>query len=287
MWVDGKTELYAVIGSRVEHSLSPTIQNAAFRQLNLNCVYMAFSINPNYLSEAVRGLKIIGVKGFNVTMPYKVAIMPLLNRVDALAKRVGAVNTVKNNRGSLVGYNTDGDGFLMALDDEGVNPQDKKFVVIGAGGAARAITFSLAKMTEKVVILNRTEDRADELSSALSRFYRKPFRSGKLDSNTLSEELEDCDVLVNATSVGMHPDVTSSPVSRDMIKPDMTIFDIVYSPLKTRLLRDAEIQGAKTISGIKMLVYQALKSFEIWTGKRAPAKVMLHIAMKELERSRW
>ncbi len=284
MKVDGKTEIYAIIGNPIEHSLSPIIHNVAFKELNLNAVYVAFKVTQENLVGAVNGLKSLGVKGFNVTIPHKVSIIPLLDEVEPLTLQIGAVNTVKNKDGKLVGYNTDGLGALEALREKGVNPDNKKIVIVGAGGAARAIGFTLAKYAKKLVILNRTEEKAVELSKVISENSNLPVEGLKLTHLTLEEKLKDADIVINATSVGMHPKVEETPIPKNFITSKMTVFDVVYNPLKTRLLREAEEMGAKTVDGLGMLIHQAVKAFEIWTGLKPSPKTMLQAALKELRK---
>ncbi|RLG92148.1 MAG: shikimate dehydrogenase [Candidatus Hecatellales archaeon] len=281
--MNAKTSVYCVIGDPISHSLSPNIHNAAFKRLKLNSVYLAFKVQKEFLVEAVKGLKSIGVKGFNVTIPHKVSIIPLLDKLDPLAEKIGAVNTVKNVDGKLIGYNTDGEGVLKAFEVEDVSLKNKKVVMVGAGGAARALAFTFANHAKEIVILNRTEEKALELASSISRSYNLPVKGLKLNMENLSLELKDAEVVVNATSVGMHPNIDETPIPKNLIKPEMVVFDVVYRPIKTRLLKEAKQVGAKTINGLAMLVFQAVKAFEIWTGLTPPIDAMFRAALRGLK----
>jgi len=283
MEIGTDTRVYALIGDPIEHSLSPLMQNLAFRSLGLDCIYLAFRVKPEELGWAIKGVRALGVSGFNVTVPHKVAVIPFLDDVDHSASDVGAVNTVTNRSGRLVGHNTDGSGALAALSDEGVDLKGKKVVILGAGGAARAIAFATAHAAGSLVIMNRTTSKAEELSSDLKKRYRKLIEARKLSNETLSEELVDAEVLINATSVGMSPRTEESLVNRHMIRPKTTVFDIVYNPLETKLISEAKAAGAKTIGGAKMLIYQGALSFEIWTGIKAPVDEMLKAVIRRLK----
>ena len=283
MSVNGKTRVCAIIGDPVEHSLSPVMHNAAFKKLGLNLVYVAFTVTSTELKTAVLGAKSLGLKGLNVTMPHKNAVMNYLDAVDSTAKSIGAVNTVLNNQGKLIGYNTDGSGAMIALQENGVDPEEKKLVLLGAGGAAKAIAYQAAQDVEELVILNRTPEKAKKLAEALKSFGAK-VKAGTLSSKVLEEELPTTDILVNATSVGMHPDVDISPVPSDLLHSDLSVMDIIYNPLETKLLKDAKSAGAKVVSGIEMLLYQGAVAFEIWTNCPAPVEVMREAALNELEK---
>jgi shikimate dehydrogenase len=283
MTVNGKTRVCAIIGDPVEHSLSPVMHNAAFKDLGLNLVYVAFTVTSTELKTAVLGAKSLGLRGLNVTMPHKNAIIHYLDEVDSTAKSIGAVNTVLNNQGKLIGYNTDGSGAMIALQENGVYPEEKKLVLLGAGGAAKAIAYQAAQDVEELVILNRTAEKAKKLAEALKSFDAK-VKAGTLSSEVLKQELPTTDILVNATSAGMHPDVDISPVPSDLLYSDLSVMDIIYNPLETKLLKDAKSAGAKVVSGIEMLLYQGAVAFEIWTNCPAPVEVMREAALNELEK---
>lgn len=283
MKINGKTSIYAVIGHPISHTLSPAIHNAAFAKVNLNAAYVAFDVLPANLWKAVEGFKSLGVKGFNVTTPHKLSIISFLDRLDSIAERISAVNTVKNVNGELQGYNTDGEGVLGVFQHENIPLKGSKIVIIGAGGAAKAISHALASEAGELVILNRTEKRAIQLAESLSKYYSSLIKSKQFTRRTVSEELSNAQVLINATSVGAHPNTDESVVDKECITEKLTVLDIVYNPLKTRLLRDAESKGAKTLNGLSMLVHQAIKSFKIWTGIEIEPSIMFQAVEKELE----
>jgi shikimate dehydrogenase len=283
MEISGKTRICAIIGDPVEHSLSPAMHNAAFRELKLNLVYVAFTVTKNELKEAISGAKTLGFRGLNVTMPHKNAVMKYLDETDSMAKSIGAVNTVLNDGGRLVGFNTDGVGAMSALKENGVSLDGRKLLLLGAGGAAKAIAFQAAQEVEELVVLNRTSEKAEKLAEALCRKFGKKVRGGAFSSEFLKEEIKDADILVNATSVGMHPDVNRSPVPRTLLRPSLCVMDIIYCPLETKLVMDAKAEGAKIVSGLEMLIYQGAASFEIWTNQSAPVEVMKKAVLNKLK----
>ncbi len=282
MEISGKTKVCAIIGDPVEYSLSPVMHNAAFKELGLNLVYVAFTVTRNELKEAISGARILGLRGLNVTMPHKNAVMKYLDKLDSTAKSIGAVNTILNNQGKLIGFNTDGTGAMIALQENNIPPVEKKMLLLGAGGAGKAIAFQAAQEVEELVILNRTSEKAELLAEALRKKFGKKVKGGAFSSEILKEELEDADILVNATSVGMYPDVNGSLVPKSSLRPDLCVMDIIYSPLETKLVMDAKSVGAKVVSGLEMLVYQGAVSFEIWTNCPAPVEVMKKAALTKL-----
>ncbi|HUT68948.1 MAG TPA: shikimate dehydrogenase [Dehalococcoidales bacterium] len=284
--ISGKTKICALIGDPVEHTMSPVMHNAAYKKLGLDYIYIPFRVAPEQLAAAVDGLRALNVKGFNVTIPHKVSIIPMLDGLDPLAEKIGAVNTVVNNDGELRGYNTDAEGFLRALLERGVDPGGKNVVVLGAGGASRAITYVLAEKNAALTILNRQLelDWAEDIAELIREDFGKVVRVLELCEEYLAEALEKADILVNATSVGMSPAVDESPVPAGLLKDSLIVFDVVYNPMMTRLLREAREAGARTIGGIDMLAWQGALAFEKWTGQAAPLDLMRKEAMKMLER---
>ncbi len=285
MRLSATTRVCALIGDPVEHSLSPTMHNAAFENLSINFVYLAFRIGKDELRNALAGMRSLGIHGLNVTMPHKKAVMQYLNEVDPTAKFINAVNTILNKDSRLVGYNTDGVGALKALKENGIKVANQKLVLLGAGGAGKAIAFNVAQETGELVILNRTVGKAELLAESLRKKFKADVKAEKLSPENTVRELSDTDVVINATSVGMYPDVDASPIDQKWLKPDLCVMDIVYNPLVTKLASDACIVGAKFVSGIEMLVYQGAASFEIWMNRSAPVEVMKRAVMSELSRS--
>jgi len=282
MEISGKTKLCCVIGDPVEHSLSPVMHNAAFKELNLDFVYVAFTVRKDELRNAIAGARSLQVHGLNVTMPHKTSIMKHLDEIDPTAKFIGAINTVLNADGKLIGYITDGVGAIKALKENRVSLEGKKLLLLGAGGASKAIAFHAAQEVGELKILNRTTQKAKELAEALHKKFDKKVSGNMLSSETIKKELEDTDILVNATSVGMHQNVNQSLVDSTWLRPDLCVMDIIYNPLETKLAKDAKSVGAKVISGIEMLVYQGAASFEIWTNRPAPVKVMKEAILNKL-----
>jgi shikimate dehydrogenase len=282
MNVTGKTRVCGLIGDPIEHTLSPIIQNAAFQALKLDYAFLAFKVKSSQLEAAVNGMRALNIRGLNVTMPYKSAVIDYLDRVDLSAQIVNSVNTILNKENLLLGFNTDGAGALKALRENGAEPKGRKVLLLGAGGAARAIAYTLAKEADELAILNRTLKEAQNLARMLERTLNKKVVAGSLSQSEIQQNLQDSDILVNATSVGMKPDADESPVVPKLLHPDMAVMDIVYNPVETKLAKHAEAAGAKVVSGVEMLIYQGAASFEIWTGKSAPVEVMRKAALKHL-----
>ena len=285
--ISGKTRVCGVIGDPIEHTMSPVMHNAAFKELGLDYLYVSFRVRKEELGKAIEGMRALNIRGLNVTLPHKVAIIPFLDELDPLVERIGAVNTIVNDDGVLTGYNTDAAGFLQALLEQGIEPKGKNMVILGAGGASRAISFILAERGAHLVILNRALelDWAEELAGRLSQAFQRETKALVLNRENLAQVLRKTDILVNATSVGMSPNIDETPVSPDLLSSDLILFDIVYNPIKTRLLREAEEAGAKTISGLDMLVWQGALAFEKWTGLKAPVEVMREEIIKRLIRT--
>ena len=282
MKINGKTRICAIIGDPVEHSLSPIMHNAAFEELGLNLVYITFEVNSRNLKRAILGVRSLGILGLNITMPHKNAAIKYLDELDAVAKAINAVNTVVNQQGTLIGYNTDGAGVIRALKENHVYPLDKKLVLLGAGGAAKAIAYQVSQEVKELVILNRTLDKAKKLTEMLKNSGIK-IKNQILSSNVLKKELSTADILINATSVGMSPNINRSPVPSEYLHSDLDVMDIIYNPIKTKLLEDAKNVGAKIVTGIDMLIYQGAVAFEIWTSCPAPIDVMKNAILNELK----
>jgi len=282
--INATTRLCGVIGDPVSHTLSPAMHNAAMASLGLDYAYLAFQVKSVELFAAIQGMKALGLRGLNVTIPHKVAVVQFLDELDPMAADIGAVNTIVNDEGRLKGYNTDAGGFLQSLRAAGFNPQSKRIVLLGAGGAARAIGFSLAQSGSYITVFNREIEleQAVLLAQNLSRVAKSKVSAFALDATNLKDTLQGADLLVNATSIGMNPNAGETPVPPDLLKQDLTVFDVVYSPLGTRLLLDARKQGCNAISGLEMLVRQGALSFELWTGQTAPLDVMRKAALAAL-----
>jgi len=258
--MDSQTELYGVIGNPVRHSLSPMIHNGAFRRLGWNAVYLAFEVKN--IEEALRGMRGLGVRGVSVTIPFKTEVLPFLDKIEGLAKKVGAVNTIINRRGRLIGYNTDCEGALEALEEK-MDLRGKRVVLLGAGGAARAIGFGLKERGVPLIVVNRSKERGWALSKELRCNYLPISSLARMKEGEL-----EADILINATSLGMYPRDGETPIPKKFLKKGMVVMDIVYEPLQTRLLREAKEKGCVTVDGLEMLIRQGMAQFEIWTGRR-------------------
>ena len=250
--INAHTELYGIIGNPVRHSLSPIIHNGAFRRMGLNAVYLAFEVKD--LREAMSGIRELGVRGLSVTIPFKTEILPYLDCIEDVAGKIRAVNTLTVKAGKLVGYNTDCCGALEALEEK-TDLRGKKVILLGAGGAARAIGFGLKERGCRVAIFNRSPHRAELLAEELGCEHHPLSSFSEMDGN----------ILINATSVGMHPRDGESPVPKEVLREGMVVMDIVYRPLKTRLLQEAQKQGCLTIDGLEMLARQGAGQLDIWT----------------------
>lgn len=265
MNIDTDTRLIGLIGNPVGHSISPLIHNAVYENLDMNYIYMAFDIEPDILENTIEGMMALSFKGFNVTIPHKQNILHYLDHLNEEARLIGAVNTVKIDRGRLIGYNTDGMGFIAGLQRLKFSPKGKSVAIIGAGGSARAISVYLLKEgVSDIYILNRTHERGVSLAGELNE---------KFESNSIHPieraELEelDIDLLVNTTSVGMYPNIHGNPIEGFKFNPETVVVDIIYNPYETQLLREARAHGCVTQNGMDMLIGQALSAIKIWTGE--------------------
>ena len=283
-WVSGKTTVCGVIGNPIEHTMSPIIHNAAYGKLGLDYIYVPFNVKKEDLSRAVDSMRALNIRGLNVTIPHKVSIIPLLDKLEPLAEKIGAVNTIINDDGILTGHNTDGYGALQALLDKGVAPEAKNVVILGAGGASKAISFVLAEQGANLTILNRQLelDWAMELAKQISQVFNTA-RALELNEENLASALERADIIINATSVGMTPEINNTPLPVSLLRPGLIVFDIVYNPRRTRLIKEAELAGNQTVSGLDMLVWQGALAFEKWTGQQAPIELMKREVTKVME----
>lgn len=275
MNIDTRTQFCGVIGNPVGHSLSPAIHNAAFRQLGLNFVYLAWQVE--IIGDAIKGLRALGnFRGASVTIPHKVAAIPFLHHVEPTAKRIGAINTIVSEKGELTGYNTDATGALRALREGGVELKGRHIVVLGSGGAARAIAFALAAESgaEKVTLLGIVDSERATLAQDLRSQATVAVDDFSLDEPTLGRVLPHAHVLIHCTPVGMSPKADISCVPASFLHAGLAVMDIVYNPRETQLLKDAKRAGCKTIPGLEMFLNQAVAQFELWTNQAAPVEVM-------------
>ena len=271
--MDAKTKLCCLIGDPVEHSMSPAIHNAGYKALGLNYAYLAFKVLN--LKPAIQGIKALGIRGISVTIPHKIEIIKYLDKIDPKAKKIVAVNTVVNHCGVLKGYNSDCVGAIKALKEK-TSIAGKKVILLGAGGAARAIAVGLKAEKANITILNRTISKAKKLVQLI--------KLGRFDSLNKLQLIKSADILINATSVGMHPKIDATPIPKKFLHPKLIIFDIVYNPKETKLIKEAKSIGCKVVYGYKMLLYQAITQFELFTQHKAPIEIMEKALIKSLER---
>lgn len=281
--IDASTQLCAVIGNPVEHSLSPAMHNAAFESLNLNYVYLAFRVED--LAGCMAGMRAMAsFRGMSVTIPHKIAIMQYLDDIEPMAQHVGCVNTVTRENDRLTGSITDGVGALRAFEQAGISLDGRRILFVGAGGAVRAVAFAFAELArvDRLTILGRTSARVAALVNDLRARTPAFVRSGDLSAD-LAEALTSHDIIIQGTPIGMFPHNEESPIPSEFLRPEHIVFDMVYRPLKTRLVRAAEDRGCKVILGLEMLVHQATLQFERWTGVPAPLDVMRAAVIQRLQ----
>lgn len=271
LMITGKTKITGLIGDPVEHTISPYMHNAGFKHFKLDYVYVPFHVKRENLESTIKGARALDIQGLNVTIPHKIDVMQYLDEIDETTELIGAVNTIKFGD-EVKGYNTDGLGAVRGIED--ITPiNGRKLVILGAGGASRAISFqAIISGAGQVVIANRTREKALKLTGNLKDNLDADVNGIGLDG--LREELKDADILINTTPIGMYPNVDQKPiVTSDMMHRDLVVNDVIYNPLETGLLREARLAGAQTITGIKMLIYQGIESFKIWTGMEPPLQV--------------
>jgi shikimate dehydrogenase len=261
--------VFGLIGNPVGHSLSPPMHEAAYDELGMDAKYVTFEPDPDAVEDAIAGAAALGVDGLNVTIPFKQDVLGLVD-TDDFAARIGAVNTVDFSTSPPTGYNTDAVGVRRAFDHHDVTLAGTDAVVVGAGGAGRAVAFTLGDVCDIVHVANRTVEKAESLADDVRADAPATVSAGGLDS--LTDRVPTADVLVNATSVGMESEET--PVRADLLHGDLAVLDAVYAPVETRLLRDAAEAGATTIDGAWMLLFQGVVAFEHWTGRDAPVDAM-------------
>jgi shikimate dehydrogenase len=277
------TRLCAVIGNPVAHSLSPALHNAAFDELGLDFVYVAFRVED--LKSALAGMRALeNFRGMSVTIPHKIEAMNYMDEIAEEDRAIGSINTIINEKGRLIGLGTDGPGALKAFVDAGESLESRNILMLGAGGAARAIAFTLALKTglAKLTILDINERMLHGLATDLKAGTHASIESAKLSDNSLVKALEQADIIINCTPIGMHPKEGASLVPVDYFRPGQVVFDVVYTPLETRLLADAGSRGLKVISGVEMFINQAVMQFGHFTGIDAPVEVMRRVVMERL-----
>lgn len=280
--ISGTTSVFGIFGHPVEHTFSPGMHNAAFAKIQQDACYVPFAVAPADLERAVRAIVPLGIRGLNVTIPHKETIIPFLDDLTDDARMIGAVNTIEVNRGNLTGHNTDGRGFLRSLREEtGFRPKGKTILMIGSGGAARAVGINLALSGARTILLCDLDTvKAAKLAGDIQN--KTATRVNVVDPKGLGKASQDAECIINATPLGLKRG-DPLPVPRQVIRKDQLVCDLVYNPLRTPLLKAARAAGADTLSGIGMLLYQGVIAFEIWTRRKAPVSVMKTALTRQIE----
>jgi shikimate dehydrogenase len=275
--MDSYTVLYGVIGDPIRHSKSPIMLNRAFGERGINGAYAAFHVEPGKLGEAIGGIRALGFRGLNVTIPHKIEVMKYLDEIHPGARAAGAVNTIVNENGRLIGYNTDGIGYVRSLKEEAEpNLSGRTILVLGAGGASRGILWALAQeKPAKLLLANRTDEKAVELAKA----FAPEIDVTAIAWTDVEAACRDADVVINTTSVGMSPNVEATPIDPAWLKHGAIASDLIYNPLQTKFIREAEARGCRAHGGLGMFIYQGAYAFEYWTGQLAPVEVMRDTVM--------
>ena len=279
--INGKTKIIGLIGENIENSFSPFIHNQIIIKYSLNFCYLPFQVAETDLNKAIQGIKALNIKGVNVTFPYKEKVIEFLDEVKESARRIGAVNTIVNNKGNLTGYNTDLIGFKKSLqDNKKFVIKEKNAVILGAGGAARGVIYTLLEEgIEEISIFNRTLEKAKKIKQDFSPFFpQSSINIFSFEQKNLKDKIKEANLLVNATSIGMASQIDNTPLpDKKLFHPNLLVYDLIYHPAKTLFLEQAERAGAKIINGLPMLIYQGIESFYLWTGLKPEGKEVLEI----------
>ncbi len=283
--INVNTKIVGLLGYPLGHSFSPAMHNKAFEQCSLNKIYIPIEVLPQDFETVVKGISKMNFDGFNITIPYKIEIIKYLDEIDEYARCIGAVNTVSIKNGKLKGYNTDGSGFLKSYEENTATKIEGKSVfILGSGGAARAISMTAAlNKANKLYICNRTYEKAIDLCNDINNQVGECSQAIPFIYEDMKKAIDDSDVLINTTSVGMFPNIESSPIDKNLLNKKLIVCDAVYNPKKTKLLCDAEEIGCKTVIGLSMLLYQGAEAFEIWTDAKAPVDLMLKVLEEGLK----
>lgn len=282
--IDAKTKVCAVIGHPIGHSLSPQMHNAAFDALGLPFVYVAHDVAPGTVAKALEGIRALGYRGLSVTIPHKVEAMQAVDEVNEIARGIGCINTVVNEGGRLLGYNSDGLGALGALRDAGADPLGKRVLMIGSGGAARAVVVTIAREAPpaQITILGVEMAQLHQLVGDVRERGRAAVDGGELTDAALRDAMAVADLVLHCSPIGMHPNEAQSVVPAAWFRQDQVVFDAVYNPRRTTLLKEAAAAGCRTVEGIEMFLGQAYVQFELWTGQPAPRDVMRRVVERTL-----
>jgi shikimate dehydrogenase len=281
--INPKTRVFALIGNPVSHSMSPAIHNSAFVELGIDSIYVAFQVED--VKSALAGMRALdNFRGMSVTIPHKIEVMQYVDEIPDVDRHIGSINTVVKEDGKLIGFNTDGPGALKAIVDAGVELAGKNVLMLGAGGAARAIAFTLAKKggIGKLVLLDINEEFLSQLGGDLKNGTDVEIVPGALNPDAIEEHMASADLIINCTPVGMHPNEDATLVDEELFRPGQIVFDVVYNPLETKMLRQARARGLKVIQGVEMFINQAILQFERFAGTDAPEELMRNVVMEKL-----
>lgn len=271
MKINGRTKITGIFGYPVDHTLSPAMQNAAFEALGLDYCYIPFPVHPENLADAVQSIRALNIAGINITLPHKEKVMPLLDTIDREALFIGAVNTIVNSEGRLAGYNTDGRGFMQSLDENGISLQDRKILIVGAGGASRAVSYYLCMKARNVFLYGRTKTKVDQLADDLKQIQNNV----SIVDNT--SNIGEYDIIINATPLGLREE-DPLPFDIKQLRTEQVVCDLIYK--ETRLLKEASRKGCFTLNGLGMLLWQGALAFELWTGKQPQIEAMRNALMQ-------
>jgi shikimate dehydrogenase len=283
MKIDAHTQVCAVLGKPIHHSLSPAIHNAAIQAKGLNFIYAAFEVDN--IEWAITGMRGLGIRGYSITIPHKVSALALADEVDPVAASIGSINTLVNTEGILRGYNTDGIGAMRAVESAGIKLAGSEVTILGSGGAARAIACTLAAKSDlsKLNILGVIEDEVRSLTAHVAKQASARVEGQMLNEDTLKKSLENTRLLIHCSPVGMHPKVDDTLVPSKCLASPLVVFDVVYNPMETRLLREAKAKKCRVISGVEMFIHQAVAQFELFTGQNAPEAIMRKVVLDSLK----
>lgn len=272
--VSGKTKITGIFGHPIEHTLSPLMHNAAFEDRGLDMCYLAFDVLPADLPDAVKAIKALNMLGVNITVPHKVNVMPQLDEINTETRFIGAVNTVVNKDGKLTGHNTDGLGFMSSLSEQKISADSKDILIIGAGGASRAVSYYLSEQASNLSLYDIDRPKAEKLVNELGKIRKNVSLIGDI------KNIGKPDIIINATPLGLHVD-DPLPLNPEHIKSEMVVYDLVYK--HTNFLQEAEKRGAKTLNGSGMLLWQGVLAFELWTGVKPPVDVMRQVLLSSIK----
>ena len=270
----GHTKVFCLIGHPVEHSMSPTMWNPALLELGLDYVYIAYDVHPNNLQKAVDGFRALDIKGINVTIPHKEEIIKFLDEIEPIAEKMGAINTIKNENGYLIARNTDAAGARKSLIESGFSLTESNILFLGSGGVARSMAYLLSEEAHKIILTDVVEQKAIAVANEIKNNMKTDIEGKLASEKILAKELKNIDLLINATPIGMHPHIDATPLSKKLLHKDLFVFDVIYNPMETKLMREAAELGCKTLSGLDMLVNQGVLAFEWWTGKSPNSQLM-------------